>query len=197
MRAMAAAPVPVHRLASPRLNADERRADVLEAAIKAFAVGGYAGTSTEEIARLAGVSQPYLFRLFGSKQALFMAAVGRCFEKVRAEFTDAARHPLPATDLHPVLSAIAARYAGMLKDLTLLRLQLHAYAASSDPVIRDFVRAEFARLIAAVSALSGEPVADLRDFFAQGMLMNLAAALELTEADVAWQLMCEGGTTPD
>ncbi|HEY5630296.1 MAG TPA: TetR/AcrR family transcriptional regulator, partial [Candidatus Limnocylindrales bacterium] len=127
-----AAPAPAHRAAGPRLNADERRADVVEAAIKAFAVGGYAGTSTEEIARLAGVSQPYLFRLFGSKQALFMAAVGRCFEKVRAEFTDAARHPLPVDDFHPVLAAIGARYGEMLKDLTLLRLQLHAYAASSD-----------------------------------------------------------------
>lgn len=190
---MTAAPAPVHRTAGPRLNADERRADVIEAALRAFSVGGYAGTSTEEIARLAGVSQPYLFRLFGSKQALFMAAVGRCFEKVSLEFADAARHPLPVDDFHPVLAAIAARYAEMLKDLTLLRLQLHAYAASSDPVIRDYVRAEFARLIGTVSALAGVPASELRPFFAEGMLMNLAAALELSQADVAWQKMCEGG----
>lgn len=190
---MTAAPAPAHRAAGPRLNADERRADVVEAAIKAFAIGGYAGTSTEEIARIAGVSQPYLFRLFGSKQALFMAAVGRCFEKVRTEFADAARRPLPVDDFHPVLAAIGARYGEMLKDLTLLRLQLHAYAASSDPVIRDFVRAEFAHLVATVSELSGLPASELGDFFAQGMLMNLAAALEWTDAGIAWQRMCEGG----
>jgi len=190
MTAATASPQP---RAGGRLHADERRAEVIEAAIRAFAVGGYAGTSTEEIARLAGVSQPYLFRLFGSKQALFLAAVGRCFEHVRAEFTDAARHPLPVNDYPPALAAMGARYAEMLQDLTLLRLQLHAYAASSDPVIRDFVRAEFARLIATVAAVSGVPASELRDFFAQGMLMNLAAALELTEADVAWQRMCEGG----
>jgi len=190
---MTAAPAPARPRATGRLHADERRVEVVEAAITVFAEGGYAGTSTEEIARLAGVSQPYVFRLFGSKQALFMAAVGRCFERVREEFRDAAQRPLPVTDFHPVLAAIGARYAEMLKDRTLLRLQLHAYAASSDPVIREFVRAEFARLIAAVAEVSGVPAADLREFFAQGMLMNLAAALELTEADVAWQRMCEGG----
>jgi AcrR family transcriptional regulator len=183
----------IHRHITSRLSADERRAEVVEAAVKAFAVGGYAGTSTEEIARLAGVSQPYLFRLFGSKQALFIAAVGRCFEQVRNGFADAAQHPLEVTDFHPVLAAIGARYAEMLKDLTLLRLQLHAYAASSDPVIRDYVRSEYARLIASVSEVSGVPASELRDFFALGMLMNVAAALDLTEADVAWQRMCEGG----
>ncbi len=194
---MSAAPVPVHRVAGPRLNAEERRAEVLEAAMTAFAVGGYAATSTEEVARLAGVSQPYIFRLFGSKQALFLAAVERCFSQVREAFVDAARHPQADAAIHPVLSAIATRYSEMLKDLTLLRLQLHAYAASSDPEIRAFVRAEFARLIATVSEVSGVPASELRPFFAEGMLMNLAAALELSEADVAWQLMCEGGTTRD
>ena len=176
-----------------RLHADERRAEVVEAAVTAFAEAGYAGTSTEEIARLAGVSQPYLFRLFGSKQALFMAAVERGFERTRLAFVDAAKTPLPVTDYHPVLAAVGARYAELLSDRTLLRLQLHAYAASSDPVIRDFVRGQFARLIATVADASGVPVTDLRDFFALGMLMNIAAALELTEADVAWQRMCEGG----
>ena len=207
---MAAAPVSAHRVAGPRLNADERRAEVVEAAIKAFAVGGFAGTSTEEIARLAGVSQPYLFRLYGSKQALFLAAVARCFAEVREAFVDAARHPLEdaptfesvraaignrdaETLRHPVLAAIGNRYALMLRDLTPLRMQLHAYAACSDPEIRAFVRAEFARLIATVSELSGVPASELGDFFAQGMLMNLAAALEWTDADVAWQRMCEGG----
>ena len=194
---MTAAPAPAQPRATPRLHADERRVEVVEAAVTAFAEGGYAGTSTEEIARIAGVSQPYLFRLFGSKQALFMAAVARCFERTREAFRDAAKHPLPVADYDPVLAAIGARYADLLKDRTLLRLQLHAYAASSDPVVRDFVRAEFASLIAAVADASGVPVADLRDFFAQGMLMNLAAALELTQADVAWQRMCEGGVVLD
>ena len=168
---------------------------MLDAALTEFSKYGFSGTSTDAIARAVGISQPYLFRLFGSKQALFIAAVGRCFEQVRNGFADAAQHPLEVTDFHPVLAAIGARYAEMLKDLTLLRLQLHAYAASSDPVIRDYVRSQYARLIASVSEASGVPASELRDFFALGMLMNVAAALDLTEADVAWQRMCEGGVT--
>jgi AcrR family transcriptional regulator len=188
---------PTRTRTTHRLPADERRAEVIAAAVQAFAVGGYAGTSTEEVARLAGVSQPYLFRLFGSKQALFMATVGRGFELVREAFVDAAKHPLPVSDFNPVLAAIGNRYAELLKDRTLLRLQLQAYATSSDPVIRDFVRGEFARLIATVTDVSGASAAEVRLFFADGMLMNVAAALELSEADVAWQRMCEGWVALD
>jgi AcrR family transcriptional regulator len=182
-------PRPAHRL-----HADERRVEVIEAAVQAFGVSGLAGTSTEEIARIAGVSQPYVFRLFGSKHALFIAAVGRCFERVRLTFEEAARHPIEAPGgYNPILAAIGNAYAALLSDRALLRLQLHAYAACSDPVIRDFVRAEFAALVAAVADLSGEPAANLGEFFAQGMLMNVAAAMDLSEAQLAWQRMCEGG----
>src|SRR5690349_19517513 len=81
-----------------RLTADERRADIVEVAIRAFASSGLHGTSTEDIARLAGVSQPYLFRLFGTKRDLFVAALDRMFGRLRAEFEDAADHPM-AVDL--------------------------------------------------------------------------------------------------
>jgi hypothetical protein len=84
------------------------------------------------------------------------------------------------------------RYQELLKDQTLLRMQLHAFAASDDPEVRSFVRARFSALVTKVGALSGVPVESLRVFFAEGMLLNVAAALDLTEADVAWQRMCEG-----
>src|SRR4051794_38821337 len=71
---------------SPRLTADERRAEIIDAAVKAFAQGGLDGTSTDDIARIAGVSQPYLFRLFGTKRDLFLAAVGRCFDRIGEAF---------------------------------------------------------------------------------------------------------------
>src|SRR5580693_6075808 len=73
-----------------RMPAAERRELVLEAAMADFAVGGLAGTSTEDVARRAGISQPYLFRLFPTKKALFVALVERCFQRVRDTFTDAA-----------------------------------------------------------------------------------------------------------
>lgn len=181
----------------PRLTADERRADVVEAAVKAFASGGLAGTSTEEVARLAGVSQPYLFRLFGTKRDLFLAAVERCFDRIEGGFRDAATRP--ATDagsqgINPVLLSIARAYHQLLSDPSLLRLQLHAFAACDDPEVRTYVRARYAQIVRAVSELSGTPAANLREFFAEGMLMNVAAAMELADADVAWQRICDGGT---
>jgi AcrR family transcriptional regulator len=178
----------------PRLSADERRADIIEAAVKAFAAGGLHGTATEDVARLAGVSQPYLFRLFGTKKELFLAAVGASFSKIEAMFDDAARHPIPDVDspYGPVLASIAKRYGGLLKDHSLLRMQLHAFAASDDPEIRDAVRERFSSVISLVSERSGVPVSDLRDFFGLGMLMNVAAAMQLDDSELAWNLMCEG-----
>src|SRR5215831_1616489 len=73
-----------------RLTAAERRDDVLDAALVEFAAAGYEGTSTEDIARRAGISQPYLFRLFGTKKDLFKATVGRCFRETLELFQRAA-----------------------------------------------------------------------------------------------------------
>jgi len=182
---------------APRLTADARRADVVEAAVRAFASGGLHGTSTEQVARLAGVSQPYLFRLFGSKHELFLAALARMFERIRTTFEAAARHPLEGElgGYDPTLAALGRAYGDLLADRSLLQLQLHAFAACDDPTIREFTRREFARLVAVVAELSGVPAAQLRVFFAEGMLLNVAAAMDLSEADVAWQRICEGGPT--
>lgn len=72
-----------------RMSAEERRESVVRAAITEFARGGYNGTSTEVIARRVGVSQPYLFRLFPNKQAIFIAAAERCLEDTRGVFMTA------------------------------------------------------------------------------------------------------------
>lgn len=193
--------VPAHpttgrRARGPRISADERRVEVVEAAVSAFAASGYAGTSTETIADLAGVSQPYVFRLFGSKQELFLAAVDRAFERVTIAFESAARTPTAVVPpgMHPVLASMGEAYHRMLADRSLLQLQLHAYAASGDPVVGAFVRERYATLVRRVSEISGVPTAELRDFFAEGMLLTVAAALDLTDAGLAWTQMCDGGS---
>jgi len=190
-----ARPADAARVRGTRLSADERRADVVEAAVKAFASGGLHGTSTEEIARLAGVSQPYLFRLFGTKRELFIAAVDRSFARIEATFEEAARHPM--TDVphpyNPVMAAVGRRYGELLaNDQSVLRMQLHAFAACDDSEIRSVVRTRFSELISLVSAQSGLPASELREFFAQGMLMNVAAAMQLDDSDLAWGQLCEG-----
>lgn len=191
-------PPPAPNPSAPhRLTADERRAEIVEAAVKAFASGGLAGTPTEEIARLAGVSQPYLFRLFGTKRELFIAALGRAFDRVADTFTTAAETPaedaLAIGPKSPVLVSIARAYHALLKDPALLRLQLQGFAACDDPAVRAYVRMRYASIVHLVARLSDTPVEDLRAFFAEGTLMNVAAAMELSDADVAWELICEGG----
>src|SRR5437763_8596367 len=73
-----------------RLTAAERKDDVLDAALIEFAERGLEGTSTEDIARRAGISQPYLFRLFGTKKELYKASVSRCFRETLDMFQRAA-----------------------------------------------------------------------------------------------------------
>ncbi|MBI3748400.1 MAG: TetR/AcrR family transcriptional regulator [Chloroflexi bacterium] len=161
-----------------RLTADERRTDVIAAASKEFAARGYAGTSTQAIAGRAGVSQPYLFQLFGTKKDLFIEAVHACFERTRSTFEASARTvPAESADPTSVLEAMGCGYHDLLRDRDMLRLQLHAYAACDDPEIRAVVRGEWSVLHETVTRLSGADPAAIHAWFAEGMLLNVAAAL--------------------
>src|SRR4051812_1711058 len=76
-------------MATMRRSAEERREEIVTIALRQFGLGGYHGTSTEAIAREAGISQPYLFRLFRTKRELFLACIERCFATVTAVFAAA------------------------------------------------------------------------------------------------------------
>ena len=169
-----------------RMPAAERRELVLDAAVAEFAVHGLAGTSTENVARRAGISQPYLFRLFPTKKALFLALVDRCFRRVQDTFIAA------AGDLtgEEAKTAMADAYERLLEDRTLLLLQMQAYAACDDPDIRVATRAGFKKLWELTERLTGLPFQDVVDFFAIGMLMNVAAAMDLPAVDERWTSWC-------
>ena len=168
------------------MKAGERRETVLAAAVTEFAARGLAGTSTEDVARRAGISQPYLFRLFPTKQALFLALVDRCFRQVAATFEAAAADRVG----EDALEAMGDAYHELLQDRTLLLLQLQAYAACDDPEIRDATRTGFKQLWALVERLSGLPYEQVVTFFAMGMLMNVAAAMDLPTVDERWTRWC-------
>jgi len=169
-----------------RMPAAERRELVLEAAVAEFAAHGLAGTSTEEVARRAGISQPYLFRLFPTKKALFLALVDRCFRRVRDTFTAA------AGDLtgDEALAAMADAYERLLDDRTLLLLQMQIYAACDDAEIRQATRTGYKHLWELVERITGLPFQRVVDFFAVGMLMNVAAAMDLPSVDERWTSWC-------
>lgn len=165
-------------------NADTRRDELVDAAMLAFAERGFYGTPTTDIARAAGISQAYVFRLFGTKTELFVAVVERCFEKTLATFRAAAE--AAPVDGQERLRAMGEAYVGLLADRTVLLGQFNAYTASSDPAVRAAVHAGFAGLFDYVKRQTAASDADVKSFFAHGMLLNVLAAMHAEESDSAW-----------
>jgi len=73
-----------------RLPAAERRQAILDAALHVFAVGSYSGATTAQIAKEAGVSEPILYRHFGSKRDLYLACLDEAWRRLRESFEEAA-----------------------------------------------------------------------------------------------------------
>ena len=180
--------------ATTRITKDERRREIIEAATREFAIGGLAGTPVDAIAKRVGVSQPYLFQLFGTKKALFIAAVQRTFERTVGAFRTAAAEAGDDADAKDVLVSMGIAYGHLLDDRSLLLMQMQAYAACEDEEIRDVVRDEMLRLVSFVQSASGAPDSAVREWLAYGMLMNVVAAMDLTEVDADWaRMMCPVG----
>jgi AcrR family transcriptional regulator len=173
-----------------RKSAEERREQILEAAMIEFAEKGLHGTSTDDIARRVGVSQPYLFRLFGTKKELYIATIARCFRQVLEMFQRAAEGKRGEEALHAIGEAYMAEF---VSDRVRLKGQMQAYNACDDPEIRDVVRNGFGDLVTYAERVSGLPPAVISAFIAQGMLLNVTAALQLQDSAEPWaQRLIEG-----
>jgi AcrR family transcriptional regulator len=164
--------------------AEERREEILQAAERVFAARGLHGTPTMEIAKAAGISQAYLFRLFPTKAELFSALVQRCNDRIERTFTDAAATAREAGE--PVMQAMGKAYVGLLADRPLLLNQLHAHSACDDPAIRDQMRLGFERLVEIVERETDATPQEIRTFFAHGMLLNVLVAMRADESDAHW-----------
>ena len=166
-----------------RKSADERREAVLDAALEEFAARGLDGGSTEAIAAKAGISQPYVFRLFGTKKELFKAVVSRCFRQTLELFQRAAEGKRGQA----ALEAMGDAYVNeLLPDRTRLRAQMQAYAACEDDEIREVVRNAYGDLVAYVERVSDLPPETVGRFFATGMLLNVIASMGLQNLDQGW-----------
>jgi AcrR family transcriptional regulator len=187
------ATAPTQNRTRQRVPASERRDALIEAAVHEFAAGGFHGTPVDRIARRVGVAQPYVFSLFGSKRELFLAAVDRCFSRVAEMLTRGAEEfdPAIAAENATVFQAMGNAYSiALAEERELLMLQMQAYAACDDPVIRDHVRSGYARLVQHVEQLAGASAGDeeLDGFFRYGMWLNVAAAMGVQDlsAGCAW-----------
>ena len=165
------------------MKADERREEVLQAASAAFAEGGYRGTTTEDVARRAGISQPYIFRLFGSKKELFIAVVEACFERTVSTFDKASQ----GLDGVEALQAMGVAYGELISDPVLLLVEMHAFAASVyDPDVRRVAQRGFRAVWRTATEASGVGSDGVREWMAMGMMWNVVAALGIEELDEPW-----------
>lgn len=164
------------------MSGSDRRQQILGIAAEEFADGGLHGTSTETIARRAGITQTYIFRMFGSKKALFLEVATAAFDRV----TDGMRVAAGDKKGLDALEAMGAQYYELLADRTALLLQLQGFAACGDAEVRDAVRASFGRMWQTVADSTGLDAVTIKTFLAFGMLLNDGAALEVADVDAPW-----------
>jgi AcrR family transcriptional regulator len=171
-----------------RQTADARREALIDAAVRHFSQTGLHGTAVSAITDEVGITQPYAFSLFGTKKGLFLAAVERGCERIAETFREAVAN---AGDQEP-LAAMGAAYSELMSDRSLLLMQLQGYAACGDDEVREVVRRGYAHLYDIARELSGADSVELQSFFATGMLINVAAAMDLPElfSDETWMKEC-------
>jgi AcrR family transcriptional regulator len=164
------------------MSGSQRRSQVLGIAAGEFADHGLHGASIETIARGAGITQAYVFRMFGTKKALFLELVGTAFDR----FSDGMSAAADGARGIGALTPMGTHYYESLADRTTLLLQLQGFAACGDSEVRDLVRARVAHMWETISESSGLDPVTVKSFLAFGMLLNNVAALDVDEVDAAW-----------
>ncbi|MFF0158721.1 TetR/AcrR family transcriptional regulator [Streptomyces sp. NPDC005263] len=173
-----------------RMSAEERRESVIRAATSEFARGGYYGTSTEAIAKRVGVSQPYLFRLFPGKKAIFLAAAERCVEDTIRTFAEAAEGLEGEEALHAMANAYTTVIAERPERL-MMQMQMYVAVAaaeqSGDHEFGEAVRAGWMRLWDAVHLPLGADTDETATFMAYGMLINCLVSMGFPPEHRVWE----------
>ena len=177
-----------------RQTAEVRREAVLESAAAEFARNGLHGASTDAIAKAAGISQPYLFRLFGTKKELYLATVDRKMEELYQVFERASRGKTG----QEALDAMGEAYQGLIEDRERLQLMLQCFAgAADDPDVRENLRRIWRDLVELIERVSGAPPEVVSEFFAKGMLLNVISAMGLFADPTPWGERLIEGCRPE
>src|SRR5262245_14376732 len=163
-----------------RMRSTDRRELVLDAATRAFSRGGYAGTSTDAVAKEAGVSQPYVVRIFGSKLDLFLEVFERACDRIREAFEGVLAEGPFDPENEDDWDRLGLAYTDLLKDRDLLMVMMHGFAASNDDRIAERSRDGMGRIFATILSTGCTPD-DARLFVAQGMLLNVMLSMRAPE----------------
>jgi AcrR family transcriptional regulator len=159
-----------------RMSADERREQVLEAATRAFARTGYAGTSTDAVAREAGVSQPYVVRMFGTKLDLFLAVFDRATDRIKAAFHSVIDAGSFDPDDDDDWARLGTAYTELLIDRSFLLVMMHGFAAGDDPAIGKHGRVCMGEIFDIIRG-TGATEEQATTFVSHGMLLNVLLAM--------------------
>ena len=173
-----------------RMPAEERRELVLREAITVFARYGYEGATTAEIAKRAGVTQPYIFKLFPEKKkGLFIAACERNMGTTQNQMYESAGGKTG----YEALEAMGKAYVDRMEsDRDSLLLQMQQYAACWDEDVQATVRRCMRSLWNMVVDVTMVPVEEAAIFFAKGMMCNVLAAADRGYGrDPEWQPILE------
>jgi AcrR family transcriptional regulator len=163
----------------------------MNTAMRTFAQRGYYGTSTMDVAKDAGISQGYLYRLFPDKATLFAALVEHCATRLR-EAASVAAASIHSSDPETVLSVLAAAYGTVTADRDVLMILMHAQCSAGEPVIGEAVRACYAKQVEYIRAVSCGSDEQIRRFFADSLLSQTLVAIGASAADGPWARTLHG-----
>jgi len=172
--------------------ADIRRDTVVASAIAIFARHGYLGTSVAAIAEDAKISTAYVFKLFPSKELLFVIALDRCFELVLGALERGAAAS-PEQTPEAVLTAMGEAYADLIDDRSLLMLQVHAQSVATVPEIGAALKKGVRALTIFVKSRSKAADTDVQRFFAYGQLCHLIVVAGLDDDFADWSRIITDG----
>jgi TetR/AcrR family transcriptional regulator len=160
-----------------RMAGDARRILILDAATEVFGQRGYAGATTDQVAAAAGVSQPYVVRMFGTKEKLFLEVLRRDLERLLTAF----RGELTVVSDRPVGERLGLAYVDLLQDRGLLLSLMHGFVLGSDPVIGEVARCGFLDVYRFLKNEAGFTPEAAADFLARGMLLNTLVGIRMTD----------------
>ncbi len=158
-----------------RMPAEERRELVLDAAMTVFGELGYAGATTDMVARAAGVSQPYVVRMFGTKEQLFLDVLGRALDAIMQAF----RTAIAGDPGLPLQRRLGLAYFELTANRGILLCLMHAFALGADPVIGPAARCGFMEVYQLLREEGGMDAAEASEFLAGGMLANVVLGVRL------------------
>ncbi|MFF1572057.1 TetR/AcrR family transcriptional regulator [Leifsonia sp. NPDC058292] len=165
-----------------RIPAGERREQILGAASLVFGERGYFGATTDQIAKAAGISQPYVVRMFGTKENLFVEVLGRALDKLLESFTETI-DGWKGTGSPPdtIGRLLGTAYVNLIEDRGILLSLMQAFSMGHDPVIGARARDGFITIYRLLRDEAGFEPEAVRTFLAEGMLLNTLLGLRLPE----------------